>query len=171
MVFAGALVLLGGGACTHVDPLTPPEPSVVNVRFEQVTAFETRALFTVRLSNENPFPLTVSGGSYDLSLNGTSVGKGLTGDEVLLPRLGTATVDVPVHVNHVALLLKAPSLLQSTRLSYEVASTVYVLDGNRTRRLKRQASGQFDLPVREQQTLQSLAAPRAMVPGALAPSP
>jgi hypothetical protein len=165
----GAVLAVVCCSCTSIDPLIPPEPSVVTVRFEQMTAFETRAVFTIRLSNETPVPVEVDGGSYALSLNGASLGKGMTGERVSIPRLDTATVEVPVHVNHVSLLLRAPSLLQSSRLSYEVSSILYVVEGGRTRRLKRAATGQFELPVREQQALQALAAPGALIPGVAAP--
>jgi LEA14-like dessication related protein len=85
-----------------------PGPSVglVNVRFTQATAFETTAAFTLRLSNETPEPLQLDGGVHKIYLNGLYVGEGLSGDTLDLPRLGTATQDVTVHLSNLRMVTR-----------------------------------------------------------------
>ncbi len=69
------LVPLAGCTALH---LVPPDVSLVDLEFTDLTLFETSGVFTVRLSNENPEPLAVEGGVYNLYLGGKKVGKGLS---------------------------------------------------------------------------------------------
>ncbi|MBC8095008.1 MAG: hypothetical protein H7Y43_04275 [Akkermansiaceae bacterium] len=94
-----ATVLLcgcGGGA-------NGPSVSLINLRFEDATALETTATFTLRLSNESPEAVQLNGEVHKIYFNGLYLGKGLSDEKVEVPRLGTITHEVKVHLCNLAL--------------------------------------------------------------------
>ena len=120
-----------------------PSVSLVNVRFSQATAFETTATFTLRLSNESPQPLQLDGGVHKIYLNGLCVGEGLNSDTLELPRLGTATQDVTVHLSNLRMVTRIKPIIESRSFVYRIKSVVY---GNSTAgRMKRTSEGRLDL--------------------------
>ena len=99
------LVLLTTG-CTTLGTMTPPDVSLVDMELTDVTVFETTGTITVRLTNENPEPLVIDGSVFKLYLNGMPVGKALDAERLEVPRLGTATQTVNLHINNVALIAR-----------------------------------------------------------------
>jgi LEA14-like dessication related protein len=102
------------------------DAALVNIRLEQVTPFEATALFTLRISNERPEPLTIDGSVHKFYLNGAYVGKGLSDQTVHIPRLSSTTCNVPVHFRTVALATRFRSLLESQALDWRTSSTFYL---------------------------------------------
>ena len=47
-----------------------PAVSLVNLQLTEATAFETTAAFTLRLSNESPEPMQITGGVHKIYVNG-----------------------------------------------------------------------------------------------------
>ena len=154
-LLAGLLLLVAG--CVSTEPMLAPEASVSDLRFENLSLFETTAIVTVRVTNENPFPLVCDGAVYKLALNGRNVGKGLTGEALELPRLGTVTCQVPVHIGNLRLLLQGLDALEGNEIRYELKSTLYVAGKLGRRRLKSQVSGVIKLPEGETRALRSFA--------------
>ncbi|MCB0325407.1 MAG: LEA type 2 family protein, partial [Bdellovibrionales bacterium] len=111
-------------ACS-LQRTVPPEVSVVNVLLENVTVFETVAVFTIRVDNENPFPLEIDGGVHRFYLNDNYVGKGFDETGFTIPRLSSTTQEVRVHLSNLRFFLKLQSLLESSTLSYRIESTLY----------------------------------------------
>ena len=140
------LLLIAG--CSLVGCATigvvPPDVTLVDLEFTDLTVFETTGEFTVRLANENPDPLVVSGGVFRLYLNGVKVGKGLSSETVEIPRLGTATQRVSLHVNNVTLIARLASLLEQPVLDYQIKTRLYVEGSLGTRRINFENSGTFD---------------------------
>lgn len=128
--------------CTTLR-LAPPEVTLVDLEFTDLTMFETTGEFTVRLANENPEPLTINGGVYRLYLNGIKVGKALSSEAVEVPRLGTATQRVELHVNNVALVSRLVSLMETPILSYQIKSRLFVEGAYGTRRINLENTGTF----------------------------
>ena len=124
---------------------TVPGPSVglVNVRFTQARAFETTATFTLRLSNETPEPLQLEGGVHKIYLNGLYVGEGLSGDTLDLPRLGTATQDVTVHLSNLRMVTRIKPIIESKSFDYQIKSVVY--GKSPAGRMKSASEGRLDL--------------------------
>ncbi len=117
MAVAALLTGCGGG----------PGPSVnlVSVSFKDATALETTAVFTLRLSNEQPEPVEMNGSVHKIFLNGLYVGKGLSDATVTVPRLSTVTNDVTVHLSNLALATRLKAVIEAKRFDYRVQSTFF----------------------------------------------
>jgi LEA14-like dessication related protein len=113
-------VLLGG-----CQTAPGPAVSLVNLQLTQATAFETTAAFTLRLSNELPEPMQITGGVHKIYVNGLYVGEGLTGEPLDLPRLGTATQEVTVHLSNLRLATRLRPILESKSFDYRIKSVLY----------------------------------------------
>jgi len=121
-----ALGLLAGLLCVCGCQTRPgPAVSLVNVRFTQATVFETTASFTLRLSNETPEPMLLDGGAHKIYLNGLYVGEGLSGETLDLPRLGTATQEVTVHLSNLRMVTRIKPIIESRSFDYRIKSVVY----------------------------------------------
>ena len=141
-----ALVPLTG--CATLG-LIEPDVSLVNLKFTDLTVFETSGVFVVRLANENPEPLTVEGGVYNLYLGGFRVGKGLSNHRIEVPALGTATDEVELHMSNLAIATQLRSILDSGIVDYRIKARVYVDRGYGRRRVTVEHEGRFDFNSQE----------------------
>ena len=119
LALAAALLLCGCGKSTG------PSVNLVSVHFKDATAFETTATFTMRISNDAPEARRFTGSAHKIYLNGLYVGKGLSDSEVEVPRLGTVTQDITVHLNNLALATRIKSVIEAKRFDYRIQSTFY----------------------------------------------
>ncbi len=110
VALAVALALSAG--CASFG-LTPPDVTLVNLEFTDLTMFETSGIFTVRLTNENPEPMFVEGGVYNLYLGGWKIGKGLSDHRLEVPPLSTTTDEVELHLNSLAIATQLRSIYES----------------------------------------------------------
>ncbi len=122
------LIFLCGvlNACAFGGPKIMPEVNVADLRFGQVTVFETTAYFTLRIQNPNDEELIVKGATYDLSLNGIRIGKGLSNEQVTVPRLGSAMQRVEVSISNVNILTRIQELVNAPQVDYKVDAVLYV---------------------------------------------
>jgi LEA14-like dessication related protein len=104
-----------------------PGPSVnlVSVKFKDATVLETTAAFTIRLSNDAPEARQFTGSAHKIYLNGLYVGKGLSDVAIDVPRLGTVTQDITVHLSNLALATRLKSVIEGKRFDYRIQSTFY----------------------------------------------
>jgi LEA14-like dessication related protein len=102
-----------------------PTVSLVTLHFQEATLLETTAVFTLRLDNDAPAPLEITGASHKLYLNGLYVGKGLSDATVTVPRLSSVTNNVTVHLINLALATRVKSAIESKRVDYRIQSTFY----------------------------------------------
>ena len=102
-----------------------PSVNLVSVRFQNATALETTATFTLRLSNDEPEPRQFTGSAHKIYLNGLYVGKGLNDQTVDVPRLGTVTQDLTVHLSNLALATRIKPVIESKRFDYRIQSVFY----------------------------------------------
>ncbi len=150
---AAALVLtLLCVGCAALEPTAQPDLTLVDLRISDVTLFETSAEFTLRISNENPDPLKLQGGAFKIDLQGIKVGKGLMSQAVEVPGFDSVTVDVPVHISHLALASRLRSVLEGGKVSYRLRATLYRETAMGRRRLRSVGSGIFDLSPQAPQT-------------------
>jgi LEA14-like dessication related protein len=98
---------------------------IVNVRLTEMTAFETTATFTLRYSNESPAPVELTGGVHKIYLNGLYVGKGLSSEALVVPRLDTAKQDVTVHLSNLAMITRIKPVIESKSFDYRIKSVLY----------------------------------------------
>jgi LEA14-like dessication related protein len=136
------LLALVATGCSAMNTTTP-EVAVVDLSFENVTLLETVAVFTVRVDNENPFPLEITGGVHRFYLNDTYIGKGFDDEGFSVPRLSSATHDIRVHISNLSMLTKVQSLVESEKLSYRIDSVLYGGSGS-PRRMHADSEGVFD---------------------------
>lgn len=121
-MFALAACLVVVCGCGRNDG---PSVNLVSVHVQNATALETTATFTIRLSNDVPEPRQFTGSSHRIYLNGLYVGKGLSDKTVDLPRLGTVTQDITVHLSNLALATRIKSVIESKRFDYRIQSVFY----------------------------------------------
>lgn len=125
---------------------TKPDVSIVDVQFSDVTLFETTADFVVRITNENPEELIISGASHDIYLNDIHIGKGLSDKKLNIPRLGSATQEVKVHISNLSLISHIQSLIDAKNFDYRIESTIYLDDALGLSRYHVNESGHFEKP-------------------------
>lgn len=101
--------------------------------------------FTIRIQNGSPEPLTVTGGSHRIYLNDVYVGQGLSNQEVVVPRLATATEEVTVHLSTFRIIRSFHRMFESRTVAYRLESTVYVDTGGHTAKRKATKAGTVDV--------------------------
>ena len=143
-LFASALLALTITGCATLEGFTAPDVTLVDIRFEDLTVFETSGTFTVRLSNENPEAMVVDGAVYKLYLGGQKVGKALSDARIEVPRLGSSTYEVDVYINNVALVARLLTLGQDKGLDYTVKGKLYVERPYGLKRLRFSRDGRID---------------------------
>lgn len=134
----GAVLLAG---CGSSQP--GPSVSLVNLRFESATALETTATFTLRLSNESPEPIALEGEVHKIYLNGLYLGKGLSDQKIEVPRLGTVTHDVKVHLSNLALATRVKSIIDAKSFAYRIDSVFH--GKGAFSRMKSESTGKLEL--------------------------
>lgn len=138
-----SLLAIAGLLCGCGSGTPGPSVSLINLRFEDATALETTATFTLRLSNESPQPVQLEGEVHKIYLNGLYLGKGLSDQAVEVPRLSTITHEVKVHLSNLALVTRIKSIIESKSFEYRIES---VFHGKSTfRRMRSESSGKLEL--------------------------
>ena len=139
-----AVLALTVAGCATVESFTAPDVTLVDIKFEDLTLFETSGTFTVRLSNENPDPLAVDGAVYKLFLGGQKVGRALSDARVEVPRLGSTVYEVDVFINNVALVTRLLTLGQDKGLDYTIKGKLYVERPYGLKRMRFSRDGRID---------------------------
>jgi LEA14-like dessication related protein len=133
---AGATLL---GGCGRNDG---PSVDLVTVHFKEASVLETTSEFVLRLSNDSPEPRKFSGSAHKIYINGLYVGKGLNADTIEVPRLGTVTQAVTVHLSNLALATRVKSVIESKRFEYRLQNTFF--GGSFLSRTRSETTGRLD---------------------------
>ena len=88
------MVALISGCATIIRQPEPPQVSLTDISISRVSLFEQSFRVTLRLQNPNNFELPLDGFQLDLKVNGQPFLSGTSVDSVILPRLGSATVEM-----------------------------------------------------------------------------
>lgn len=115
-----ALALSTG--CSRTDG---PSVNLVTVRFKEASALETTSEFIIRLSNDSPAARKFTGSAHKIYINGLYVGKGLNAETIEVPRLGTVTQAVTVHMNNLALATRIKAVVEAKSFDYKLQSTLF----------------------------------------------
>lgn len=142
-LLATTLVAALVGGCAALS-FARPDVSLVDLKFTDLTVFETSGVFIVRLSNENPRPLQLDGGVYNLYLGGLKVGKGFSRQPVEIPALGTTTDEIEFHLSNLALASRLREMIASREVDYRIKAKVYLDGGLGRRSVKLERTGRFD---------------------------
>ena len=105
----------------------------------------SQATMALSLVNENVIPIAISGGSYTLYLNGTSVGKTVSNDAVGLPQQSTASLNVTISLNNAALVKNLQDGNGAKTASYRLEGVLRIEAGDEHLTLKSSASGSVDV--------------------------
>lgn len=112
-------------ACSLFHRPAPLDLNVVNLQVSGVSLFETSVTFTVRIANESPEPITITGGAYDFYLNDTYIGKGLDAEGFTVARLSTTTKEITVNISNLKMITKLQPIVDSQKISYRISGKVY----------------------------------------------
>lgn len=118
-----AVVLLSG--CSALAPTVPPGITLADLRFTDLTVFETAGVMVVRLSNENPEPMFIEGGSYDLFVDGVKIGQALSDHQLEVPALATATDEMEIFLNNLAIATRVKAIFETGAFDYRIKARVY----------------------------------------------
>ncbi len=138
-----ALALVTSG-CASLGALSPPEVTLVDVAFEDLTLFESSGVLTVRVANENNDPILVDGGVYNLYLNGMKVGKALSNEQFEVPRLASATARVDIYVNNLALATRLKQIIDQGAVDYRLKGKFFLDRSVGRRKIGFDRSGRYD---------------------------
>lgn len=85
--------LLGGCSTLALSP-DALKVTVSNIEVAEATLMEQLYRVTLRIQNRTDQSLTLTGGSFDLEINGREFGSGVTDESVTIPPFSDAQVDV-----------------------------------------------------------------------------
>jgi LEA14-like dessication related protein len=140
LIFAA---LIGSG-CATVQDDTDFDVTLVKVDSTHGAEGEVEFVFTVRLQNATPDPVVIRGAAHKIYLDGVYIGQGLNGDTIEVPRLGTVTQQVTVHLSTFRLARAAFRIYSSHQVAYKINSTLYGSGSSRTRRLSKEGAVDLD---------------------------
>ncbi len=139
-----AVVLISG--CATTGGLIPPDVTLVNVELVDATLFESTFDVEVRITNDNPEPLTLDGAVVRLELEGRNFGRGTSAERVEIPRMGSVVQRLELHLSHVAIAAKIRGVIKSKIVNYSMSGYVYVLKpSGGTKRVPIEREGTIDL--------------------------
>jgi len=133
-----SIVVIAG--CASMEPVEPPDVTLVNLEVTEVTPFETTLEAEVRIINPNPEPLAVEGSSFKLELLDHKIGTGTSSARVTVPGLDSATVPMTFRLNNVAAVSRLRMFLEAEALDWRLRGTVYA---------RRPTGGRMNLKVEE----------------------
>ena len=119
--------------------------SLVSIRPVDSSLFESSAELTLRLTNESPRALALTGSTHRLYVNGTYIGRAVTNERVTIPQLGTTTQKVTAHVENLTLMRKAQELGNVVAVDYRIDSRLFPAEDQGGGSLAATATGRLDL--------------------------
>ena len=123
------LTCLGGatGCATRPDTRLL-DVSLIDVRqvpSETGAMGEMKLACTLRIDNGSPVSLPFAGSAHEIIINGTRLGQALSEDAIMIPRLGTETLTVHLHLNALRMTQALYRMYQDQNFQYEILSTLY----------------------------------------------
>ncbi len=138
-----AVSLLISG-CASVDDIVPPKVNLVNIVPIASGPFEQRFRVDLRVSNPNDFDIPLSGLSFDIDVNDLYFATGLSNEEVLIPRLGSAVVSAEATASSIDLFRHILNVVRAGAVEYEIRGSALVA-GLGTRTVPFERDGKLNL--------------------------
>jgi LEA14-like dessication related protein len=113
-------------ACAGVRGMEPPEVSLVGLEVLPGGSLEQRFAVELRVLNPNERELHVDGIDFTLEVNGSRLTRGVSSQEVAVPRLGEALLTVTATTTVFDLLRQALNATEARELTYEIHGRVFV---------------------------------------------
>lgn len=142
---AAAALAMAAAACSSMSPIEPLQLTLADLEVSDVTLFETTLLASLRVTNPNPEPFAVDGGSFKLTLDGKKVGSGTTNESFTVDRLDSVVVEAVFHINNASAVLRLKDVLQQKVVSYGVTGSLFTQGTFGTRKIKVDKEGRLDL--------------------------
>ena len=98
-----------------------PKISMNQVRLDKISLMGASILFSLDISNTNPFALSINGLDYRIKLGGTQFAQGVANNISNLSENGKTTVEIPLNVSFIQLGQSAYQLLTKGSSGYEVS--------------------------------------------------
>ena len=115
IVALGSLLLIQGCTTTLPQGVTPPEVTLVSFRLHEVRVLESDAIFVLRIDNDGPAPMSISGGVHKIFIDGMRIGKAQSGQQLRLPPFSSSTQEVLAHVSNLRFLTRFKEFYRSGR--------------------------------------------------------
>jgi len=131
LILAIMFISAFSSGCSLGARMIEPEISVVGLSFQQASLLETKALFQVRVQNENDFPIEIRRSVHDLEVNGIKIGKGLNANGFSIPAFSSTTVPLDTNISNLSLLTRFKELGSAGALNYRITSTLHPSSGGR----------------------------------------
>lgn len=139
----GSVMLLCLAGCASTGDSGGLSVRLANLQFTGATAFETTAVFTIRVQNETASPIRLKGAVHRVTLNGLKIGDGVTNQELEIAGLSSTTQEVEVHFSNLRMATRISGLMQSQVFDYALDSTLHGVGMFGSTRVK--TEGRLDL--------------------------
>lgn len=143
-LFAALAFVFAG--CSSVPRLGGMTVQLVDLRPAEVTPLETKAIMTLRFTNENVIALGFSGSTHRLFINGKYVGKAVSDQPLGLAPLTTTTQDVTIYLENGALLRQIAQIAHDGAVKYRLESSLAQTIGESRNRINTSSEGSVELP-------------------------
>lgn len=139
-----SMVLIGCSGLPMGSNFIKPKVSIADIRMLDSTMFEQRFAIKLRVQNPNNFSIPVSGLNYQLSLNGSAFGSGVSNHAFNLPKNAESLVDVEATTS-LPSVMKALSgwMKNKDALTYAILGNINV--GNSSTAIPFDYSGELNL--------------------------
>jgi len=87
------IVMLNGCAALQ-SAIEAPHVTLNNLQILDITLLEQRYAVTLRVQNPNPIPIPITGMNFQLDINDTELGSGVTNKAVTVPAYGEVLVEI-----------------------------------------------------------------------------
>ncbi|MEE8242679.1 MAG: LEA type 2 family protein [candidate division NC10 bacterium] len=124
-VFFGLVSFLGCAGTLHSE-VEPPEVYLSDIAPVEIGLFEQRLRVELRILNPNDFALEVTGLDFQLDVNGIQLARGLSNEEITVPRLGESIVSVMTSTTVLDIVRQIENLSQQQEMSYEIRGRLYL---------------------------------------------
>lgn len=119
---------LAVGCASLPGGLEAPEVSLVGLEPLPSESLEQRFDVRLRVMNPNDRTLSIDGVDFTLEVNGSRLTRGLTNEEVTIPRLSEAVVSVTATTTVLDLVRQVLSAADAETVSYELHGRVFLAD-------------------------------------------
>ncbi|HSD97771.1 MAG TPA: LEA type 2 family protein [Sulfuricaulis sp.] len=93
------LAVILSGCAAMQDSLEAPYVTLTDLRMLDMTLFEQRYGLKIRVQNPNPVELPITGMNFQLDINDTELGRGVSDQAVTVPAYGEAVVEIKLTSN------------------------------------------------------------------------
>lgn len=143
VLFSAALLSFAGCA-TLPRASSDVAVTLSDVQAGDATAFETRLTLLVRLTNQSPDALDLTGARHEVALNRRVIGTAVSNTPISLPGLSSVTQEVDLNLNNFALIALVRELQRDPAAAYRIESTLHTA-GAFARPLRIEQYGFIDL--------------------------